>query len=114
MTRLMFYAGGMALVVLVTVPPDRAHDFARVLVSERLAGCVNIVPGVQSVYRWQGDVADDAEALLVIKTEEAQYEALQKRVVELHPYDIPEIIAWPIHKGLPSFFGWLSDSVKNA
>ncbi|AFZ66730.1 divalent-cation tolerance protein CutA [Deinococcus peraridilitoris] len=102
----------MAIVVLVTVPPDRAAEFARTLVGERLAGCVNILSGVQSVYRWQGDVADDSEALLIIKTEEAQYPALEKRIIELHPYDIPEVIALPIERAWPPFLGWLGDSVR--
>ncbi|WP_027481778.1 divalent-cation tolerance protein CutA [Deinococcus pimensis] len=102
----------MPLVILVTLPPDRATDLARVLVEERLAACVNIVPQMTTVYRWQGDVVVDAEALLVIKTEEDQYDALERRVTELHPYDVPEIIALPTTRTLPSYLSWLQDSVR--
>lgn len=105
------YADLMPLVVLVTVPPDRAHDLARLLVGERLAGCVNIVPGLHSVYRWQGEVAEDNEALLIIKTEDDRYEALERRLVELHPYDVPEVLALPVARAWPAFLGWLADSV---
>jgi periplasmic divalent cation tolerance protein len=103
----------MPLVILVTLPPDRASDLARVLVEERLAGCVNIVPQMTTVYRWQGDVVVDGEALLIIKTEDDQYEALERRVAELHPYDVPEIVALPVGRALPSYLSWLQDSVRS-
>lgn len=104
--------GHMSLVVLVTVPPERAHEMARVLVSERLAGCVNILPGLQSVYRWQGEVAEDPETLLLIKTTGEHYPALETRVKSLHPYEVPEIIALPFDRALPEFQSWLRSALE--
>ena len=99
----------MSLVVLVTVPPERAHELARTLVGERLAGCVNVLAGVQSIYRWEGEVAEDPETLLVIKTTGEQYPALEARVRSLHPYEVPEIVALPFDRALPEFQSWLRE-----
>jgi len=87
------------LVVLVTTPAgEDAERMARCLVGEHLAACVNIVPGCQSVYRWQGSVESDREDLLVVKTRADLLDALAGRVGELHPYDVPEFIALePLH-----------------
>ena len=72
--------------------PERAHELARILVTERLAGCVNVVGGLHSVYRWDGDVAEDPESLLIIKTTGERYPELEARVRSVHPYEVPEII----------------------
>ena len=101
----------MSLVVLVTLPPERAQELARTLVAERLAGCVNILPGVQSIYRWEGEVAEDPESLLLIKTVGEQYPALEARIKSLHPYEVPEIVALPFDRASPEFQSWLRDSV---
>lgn len=100
----------MALVVLVLIPPDGAHALARALVQEQLAACVNIIGGVQSVYRWQGEVAEDPESLLLIKTTEARYPELEARVKVLHSYEIPEIIALDVDRGYPPFLEWLTEN----
>lgn len=102
----------MSLVVLVTLPPERAHELARTLVAERLAGCVNILPGVQSVYRWQGDIAEDPETLLLIKTTGEKYPALEERIKSLHTYEVPEIVALPFDRALPEFQQWLRQSLE--
>ncbi|MFC4427870.1 divalent-cation tolerance protein CutA [Deinococcus navajonensis] len=102
----------MSLVVLVTVPPERAHELARILVAERLAGCVNIVGGVQSIYRWQGDVAEDPESLLLIKTTGEAYPDLERRIKELHSYEVPEIVALPFDRASSEFQSWLRDSLE--
>lgn len=102
----------MSLVVLVTLPPERAHDLARTLVGEHLAGCVNILPGVQSVYRWQGDVAEDPESLLLIKTSGEKYPELEARIKSLHPYEVPEIIALQYDRALPEFQSWLREALS--
>ncbi|WP_135228834.1 divalent-cation tolerance protein CutA [Deinococcus fonticola] len=102
----------MSLVVMVTVPPERAHELARTLVSERLAGSVNLLPGLQSVYRWQGDVAEDPETLLLIKTTGEEYPALEARIKALHPYEVPEIIAMQFDRASPEFQDWLRDAVQ--
>lgn len=104
----------MSLVVLVTVAPERAHEMARTLVAERLAGCVNILPGVQSVYRWQGDVAEDPETLLLIKTTGEKYPDLESRIRALHTYEVPEIIALPFDRALPEFQTWLREALEPA
>ncbi|GGO23372.1 divalent-cation tolerance protein CutA [Deinococcus humi] len=103
----------MSLVVLVTLPPERAHDMARTLVAEHLAGCVNILPGIQSVYRWQGDVAEDPESMLLIKTSGEKYPELEARIKSLHPYEVPEIIALQYDRALPEFQSWLREALNS-
>ncbi len=101
-----------ALVVLVTTPsPDRAAEIARALVEERLAACGNVVPGLRSIYRWEGKVQDDAEALLVLKTTRARFEALRDRVLALHPYEVPEVIALPVEAGSARYLAWIAGEV---
>jgi periplasmic divalent cation tolerance protein len=101
------------MVVLSTFPsPDKASEIARVLVDEQLAACVNLVPAVRSIYRWQGAVQDEAETLAVIKTTRAGYDALAKRLVELHPYEVPEVLALPIASGHAAYLEWVTANVK--
>ena len=97
-----------ALVVLVTAPStDEAARIARALVEERLAACSNVVPGVRSIYRWEGKVMDDAEALLLLKTTRARFAALRERVLALHPYTVPEVLALPVEAGSEEYLSWL-------
>lgn len=93
--------------VLVTVPSAEAEGLARALVDERLAACVNLIPGIRSFYRWQGQVQDDDEVLLVIKTGSDRCEALAERVRELHPYDLPEVLALPAVGGSRAYLDWV-------
>src|SRR5512139_2278609 len=98
-----------ALVVLVTTPsPERAAEIARALVEERLAACGNVVPGLRSIYRWEGKVQDDQEALLVLKTTRARFEALRARVIALHPYEVPEVLALPVEAGSARYLAWIA------
>ena len=101
-------------IVLSTAPPEVAPELARALVEERLAACVNIVPAVRSIYQWQGELCDDAEALLVAKTSAARVPALTERLVELHPYDVPEIIAVALApgEGNAAYLEWVAEGVK--
>lgn len=100
-----------ALACLCTCPdPASAARIADALVGERLAACVNVLPGVQSVYRWQGQVERASEVLLLIKTTQARLEALSARLVELHPYELPEVIAVDIAGGLPGYLAWIEDA----
>jgi periplasmic divalent cation tolerance protein len=102
-----------AIVVLVTAPtPDRAAEIARVVVGERLAACGNVVPGLRSVYRWEGKVQEDEEALLVLKTTRARFEALRERVLALHPYDVPEVIALPVVAGSAAYLDWIEAETR--
>ena len=100
------------VVVLVTCPtPAVGRRLARELVRLRLAACVNVLPGVESVFRWQGKVDRSREALLVIKTTRARLARLTRTVVALHPYDLPEVIALPLIAGHPPYLRWVASSV---
>jgi|SRR5215469_1547142 len=101
------------LVTLCTVPDrESGEKLARTLVEEHLAACVNLVPGVVSTYRWEGEVKTDAECLLVIKTTGARFEALKNRILALHTYDTPEIIAVPITAGSEEYLKWITESTR--
>ncbi len=92
----------------MTVPDaETGQRLARALVEEGLAACVNRVPGLRSVYRWQGAVQEDAEELLIAKTRSDLVPALAKRVSALHPYDLPEVIALPLVGGSAAYLDWL-------
>jgi len=98
------------IVVLVTVgSAGEGHRLARALVEERIAACVNQIPGIQSTYRWEGKVEQSAEELLVIKTRKTLFPALEKRVRELHGYAVPEVIALPIVAGSEPYVKWLGE-----
>jgi len=101
-----------AVVVLVTVPnAETADKLGEALVGERLAACVNVVGGVRSTYRWKGAVERDDELLCLCKTTRAGFERLRARVVELHPYELPEVIALPIAAGHAPYLDWITASV---
>ena len=96
-------------VVLVSAPDaETARRLARALIEERLAACVNVIEGVRSLYRWEGQIQDDAEVLLVIKTQARRLEALTERVNALHPYDLPEVLALPVVGGSRAYLDWVS------
>jgi len=100
-------------VVLVTAPDaEVGARIARALVAEGLAACVNLVPGVRSIYRWQGAVHDDAEVLLIAKTRAALVSALGDRVRALHPYELPEVIALPVATGSEPYLEWLRSAAE--
>ncbi len=95
--------------VLSTCPVgDTATNLARMLVQERLAACVNVLPGLTSIYPWQGAIESSQEALLLIKTEKALYTRLETRLREQHPYELPEIVAVPVERALPDYLQWIS------
>ena len=93
---------------------EDAERLARALVERRLAACVNVLPGVRSFYRWKGKVASDGEWLLVMKTTAARFEALREALVEMHPYDVPEVIELPIERGHAPYLEWIDASVGGA
>lgn len=100
------------LVVLVTLPSvETGTALGRTLVEERLAACVNVVPGIRSLYIWEGRLAEEGEALLVVKTARERYEALERRILSLHPYSVPEILALPVAAGSPAYVAWVRDAV---
>jgi periplasmic divalent cation tolerance protein len=95
----------------VGAPPD-AQRIARALVEERLAACVNVVPGVVSVYRWKGVVEKEDELLLIIKTIGERVEPLKGRLLELHPYELPEVVVIPIGSGHQAYLDWIAEQVR--
>lgn len=98
-----------ARVVLVTAPDaEAAARLARALVEERLAACGNVVPAIRSIYRWEGSVHDEGEALLVLKTRAARVDALRARVLELHPYQVPEVLVLPVEAGSEAYLAWIA------
>ena len=101
------------IVILCTVPDQESGEkIAEALVEERLAACVNLLPGVVSTYRWEGAVKQDQELLLLIKTSGARFEAVRARIQALHPYDTPEVIALPISEGDPKYLSWLVENSR--
>ena len=101
------------LVVLVTCPSVAVgRRISRVLVQKRLAACVNLVPRIESRYRWRGKVERSAETLLVIKTAAGRFAALRRAILSLHPYECPEIIALPVFAGHAPYLGWVRESVS--
>lgn len=99
-------------VVLCTFPDaDTARRVARQLVEEKLAACVNLLPGVESIYRWQGQVETAAEVLAVLKTAASQLTVLEKRLLELHPYEVPEFVALESSAVAPEYRAWLMQSM---
>ena len=99
------------LVVLTTWPDaDAARAAARTLVEEKLAACANIVPGVESIYRWEGKVETNAEVLMILKTTIARYQMIETRICELHSYELPEIISLRVTDGLPAYLRWVEQS----
>jgi periplasmic divalent cation tolerance protein len=103
------------LLIYCTCPdPATARRIADALVDRRLAACVNILPGLTSVYRWQGRVESADEALMMIKTTAPAYAAVEAAIQSLHPYELPEIIAVPLQAGLPGYLNWIDANVTPA
>ena len=97
--------------VLCTCPDEQvASTIADKLVEEGMAACVNIMPGILSVYQWQGDVEHGNEVLLIIKTRQECYMELEDTILQLHPYELPEIIAVSIERGLSGYLEWIDRS----
>jgi len=101
--RVVFTACGSA---------EEANRIARELVERRLAACVNIVPGVESVYRWKGEIESAAEWLLIVKTTAAAFEKLREAISELHSYDVPECVALTVEDGGADYLEWIATAVK--
>ncbi|MDX1570249.1 MAG: divalent-cation tolerance protein CutA [Xanthomonadales bacterium] len=102
------------LLVLCTAPdPDSAKEISQAVVAEKLAACVNRLIDVQSVFRWEGTVQSEAEVLLLLKTTEVAYPRLEKRLVELHPYELPEVIAVEVSRGLDGFLDWIREGTSD-
>ena len=106
---------GHARIVLTTASSvDEARRLARMLVDERLAACVSLVPSVESIYRWQGKVEEATETLLLIKTTAERLAHLETRMLTLHSYDTPELLVLPVEAGSAPYLRWLLESVDGA
>jgi len=100
-----------ATIVFVTVASERqAESIARAVVGERLAACVNVVGPIRSIYRWQDAIEDEREFLLLVKTRASLFRRLERRVRELHPYEVPEIVAARLDAGSAPYLAWLFES----
>ncbi|GAA5494102.1 divalent cation tolerance protein [Rubritalea squalenifaciens DSM 18772] len=100
------------LVVLVTFPEEKcARQIGTVLIEKQLAACVNIIPGAESIYRWEGKVCCEKEVIGIIKTTEDAYQALEHALVDLHPYDVPELIALRPETGSRDYLSWVRGEV---
>lgn len=102
--------GNTGVVVVVCTFPGQevARQIGTLLVERQLAACVNLLPGAESIYAWQGEVHRDSEVLALIKTTAAGYPALQAALLDLHPYDVPEVIALPLAAGAPAYLDWVA------
>jgi periplasmic divalent cation tolerance protein len=107
-------AKGAALVLVTCANEEQGASIARVLVEERLAACVNLVRQVRSIYRWHGKIEDDRETLLFVKTGKTLLPKLERRVRELHTYDVPEIMALSFDRGSKPYLDWLLGSVSKS
>src|SRR3954451_3954396 len=101
-----------AIVVVTTVgTEEQAYLIAREIVARRQAACVNIVPGIRSIYRWKGKICKDGELLLIVKTLEDELEGVQETIRELHSYELPEILSFSVSHGERRFLEWIAGSV---
>jgi periplasmic divalent cation tolerance protein len=106
----------MSYLLILTTMPDRdsAERLAAGLIEQSLAACVNILPEMQSIYRWQGERQQGTEHQLIIKTCANQYENVEKWIKNKHPYELPEILAIPIQNGLGGYLEWINENCGNA
>ena len=101
-----------AIAIVTTVgTEEQAYLIAREIVARRQAACVNVVPGIRSIYRWKGKICKDGELLLIIKTLEGEFEAVAATIRELHSYELPEILSFSVSHGEQRFLDWIADSV---
>jgi len=102
-----------AMLVLTTLPSaEAAAELAKAVVEEKLAACANLLPAVRSIYRWQGRVQDESEVLVLFKTRQEHFERLRARLLELHPYEIPEVLAVPVEQGYQAYLDWLGQETR--
>jgi periplasmic divalent cation tolerance protein len=105
---------GYCTVLITASSSEEAATIARALVDKMLAACVSIIPGVRSVFRWQGNISEEEEHLLIAKSKVEQFNAIEKLARELHSYDVPEIICIPIVAGSEPYLHWIKESVSES
>jgi periplasmic divalent cation tolerance protein len=92
---------------------ETARRIARELVTESLAACANVIPKIESIYRWHGKIEQEDETLVLFKTTAARFAAFEEKLKSLHPYDVPEIICTPIERGSPAYLEWVRQNVNS-
>jgi len=103
------------LITLCTCPNQAiAEEIASSLIEQEIAACINIIPTVTSLYKWQGKLEKDNEALMLIKTDQSRYRDLEQAIISIHPYELPEIIAVPVEQGLAGYLNWVAQCTKNS
>lgn len=103
----------VALVFVTGPAPETLESIARTLIEERLIACANVLPDVRSIYRWQGSIEQATESLAMLKTTDARLEALERRIAELHPYEVPEILAVDVARGHEAYLAWVRGCVTH-
>jgi periplasmic divalent cation tolerance protein len=107
-------SAGQVLVILVTaVNQEEAVRIGKEMVNLKLAACANIMPGIQSIYRWKGKIVKAEEVLLILKSTKSRYRALEKAIKAMHTYETPEIIALPVKEGLDQYVGWVCSATHS-
>jgi periplasmic divalent cation tolerance protein len=100
-------AGECVIIFVTAASEQEAASISRALVREGLAACANILPGIRSIYRWKGEVQDEGETLIIIKSREDLFERIRSRIKELHSYEVPEITAITLDRGDPAYLQWI-------
>jgi len=104
--------GEYIIVFVTTSGVEESKKIASTLIEKNLGACVNIIPEVSSVYKWEGEICKDTESMMIIKTSESKFEKLKNRIKKMHSYDVPEIISFDIKRGDKEYFDWIDDSLK--
>lgn len=100
------------IVLCTTNSKDSAKQIAKTLVSGRFAACVNLVDKIDSIYSWKGEIVEDSEVLMIIKTQKALFEKLKNKIEEIHSYETPEIISFDISEGSKPYLDWISENTR--
>ncbi|MBI4620329.1 MAG: divalent-cation tolerance protein CutA [Desulfobacterales bacterium] len=102
------------IIIFITASSgEEAVKIGKTLVEDKLAACANIVPEIRSIFNWRGKICDENEVLLIAKSKESLFQQIKERVIELHSYDVPEIIAITIHSGSEDYLSWIDEVTKN-
>jgi len=101
------------IIILCTINElEKAREISKILVEEKLAACVNILPNLTSIYSWEGQIVEDKEYLMLIKTEQKHFDKVKERIIKLHPYEVCEVISLKIDDGSKPYLDWITKSVK--
>ncbi|MBI5893917.1 MAG: divalent-cation tolerance protein CutA [Deltaproteobacteria bacterium] len=99
-------------VIVTAASEQEGEKIGSAIVNEGLAACCNIIPNIKSIFKWKGEISTEKEVMLFIKSKTSLFNKLKDRIKELHSYEVPEIIAFPISQGLPDYFKWMDEVIK--